>query len=104
MADIEPVIVEVVKASNRARAPLKKREIVYFANSLIKDGPMAEQVAEFKKQNVSAYATDDHGCTILMRPDSVVSTTPCIVFCCGSSFCWWGRKQAGASVASAQIE
>jgi hypothetical protein len=60
LASIEPLIVEFVKASNRAGAPLTKTAIIDFANSLIKDGPMAEQVAEFKRKHICAYATDNH--------------------------------------------
>jgi hypothetical protein len=57
----EALIVEVVKKSNRAGNPLDREGVINFANSLIKGGPLEERVAEFKKKNVSAYSTRDHG-------------------------------------------
>jgi hypothetical protein len=38
MESIKPMIVEVIKASNWSRWPLKKDEIINFANSLIEGG------------------------------------------------------------------
>jgi hypothetical protein len=59
IAEIEGLIVEVVKKSNRARNPLDKLGVIGFVNSLITGGPLEERVAEFKRKNVSAYATED---------------------------------------------
>ena len=80
MAEVEPVIVEIVKASNRARNPLSKENILNFANSLIEDGPLSERVATFKRRFVSAYSSNDQ--------DGI-----CDVKCVGNGWYWNFRRR-----------
>jgi hypothetical protein len=59
MDSIEAGIVEIVKASNRARNPMKKRDIKSFANSLIEGSCIAEGVGLFKRQNIKVCQTEE---------------------------------------------
>jgi hypothetical protein len=59
MAAIEPGIVEIIKASNRARNPMKKSDIISFANSLIKGSPIANDIGDFKRKYIKIYEMDE---------------------------------------------
>ena len=47
------MILEVRKQSNLARNPLDIEEVLNFANSLIKGGPLEKGVAKSKVKNIS---------------------------------------------------